>query len=149
MLRGMKISVVLVSTCASLLCAGTTGATRSLVPDGESDMTARVLAAVEDIRTLGGGTVRLASGVYHFRSPTAMRFYVSNHHNPMPRNVFLPLTNLTDVAVVGENVDFVFHGEGVGVMLQDCRRTSLSGIRIDYATPWFVETRFESFDSAK
>ena len=35
------------------------------------------------------------SGVYHFLSPTAMRFYVSNHHNQMPRNVFLPLTNLT------------------------------------------------------
>ena len=143
------ISVLLAGACAFLPCAGTAGAMRSLAPDGESDMTAQVLAAVEDVRTAGGGTVLLASGVYHFRSPTAMRFYVSNHHNPMPRNVFLPLTNLTDVAVAGENVEFVFHGEGVGVMLQDCRRTSLRGIRIDYATPWFVETRFESFDAGR
>ena len=121
----------------------------SLLPDGDRDMTADVLSAVESVRVAGGGTVRLAAGTYHFRSPSAMRFYVSNHHNPMPRNVFLPLTNLTDVVVSGENVDFVFHGEGVGVMLQDCRRTSLSGIRLDYATPWFVETRFESFDSGR
>ncbi|MCR5751082.1 MAG: sialate O-acetylesterase [Kiritimatiellae bacterium] len=112
-------------------------------------MTADVLSAVESARTAGGGTVRLAAGTYHFRSPSAMRFYVSNHNNPMPRNVFLPLTNLTDVALSGENVDFVFHGEGVGVMIQDCRRTSLRGIRLDYATPWFVETRFESFDSGR
>ena len=121
----------------------------SLSPDGDRDMTADVLSAVESVRVAGGGTVRLAAGTYHFSSPSAMRFYVSNHHNPMPRNVFLPLTNLTDVVVSGENVDFVFHGEGVGVMLQDCRRTSLSGIRLDYATPWFVETRFESFDSGR
>jgi polygalacturonase len=121
----------------------------SLSPDGDRDMTADVLSAVESVRAAGGGTVRLSAGTYHFRSPTAMRFYVSNHNNPLPRNVFLPLTNLTDVAVSGENVDFVFHGEGVGVMLQDCRRTSLSGIRIDYATPWFVEARFESFDSGR
>ena len=84
----LAVAVAIVAGYAPCLEAG---ATRSLAPDGESDMTARVLAAVEDVRTSGGGTVRLASGVYHFRSPTAMRFYVSNHHNPMPRNVFLPL----------------------------------------------------------
>ena len=149
MLRDMKIFVLWICACASLLCADATGATRSLAPDGESDMTARVLAAVDEVRMSGGGTVRLAPGVYHFRSPTAMRLYVSNHHDPMPRNVFLPLTNLTDVALSGENVEFVFHGEGMGVMMQDCRRTSLRGIRFDYATPWFVETRFESFDSGR
>ena len=149
MLRDVKTAALLASAFASFLCASAAGATRSLTPDGESDMTARVLAAVDNVRAAGGGTVRLASGVYHFRSPAAMRFYVSNHHNPMPRNVFLPLTNLTDVVVAGENADFVFHGEGIGVMLQDCRRTSLRGISIDYATPWFVETRFESFDAGR
>ena len=140
---------ILVAALAGALCVDGSAAERSLSPDGDRDRTEAVLAAVASVQAAGGGTVRLASGTYHFRSPSAMRFYVSNHHNPMPRNVFLPLTNLTDVAVVGGNVDFVFHGEGVGVMLRGCRRTSLRGIRLDYATPWFVETRFESFDAGR
>lgn len=123
--------------------------TRLLKPDGEKDMTASVLAAVESVQAAGGGTMRLAHGTYHFRSPAAMRFFVSNHDNPTPRNVFLPLSGLTDVVVEGEGADFVFHGEGVGVMLQDCRRTTLRGIHLDYAMPWFVETRFESFDAGR
>lgn len=123
--------------------------TRQLKPDGEEDMTAAVLAAAAAVQAAGGGTVWLSDGTYHFRSPAAMRFYVSNHDNPSPRNVFLPLSGLTDVAVEGGDVDFVFHGEGAGVMLQDCRRTTLRGIRLDYATPWFTETRFESFDAGR
>lgn len=123
--------------------------TRQLKPEGEEDMTTAVLAAVAAVHAAGGGTVRLSDGTYHFRSPAAMRFYVSNHDNPSPRNVFLQLSGLTDVAVEGGDVDFVFHGEGVGIMLQDCRRTTLRGIRLDYATPWFTETRFESFDAGR
>lgn len=123
--------------------------TRLLEPDGEKDMTAAVLAAAAAVQAAGGGTVRLAAGTYHFRLPSAMRFYVSNHNNPSPRNVFLLLSGLTDVAVEGEDANFVFHGEGVGVMLQDCRRVSLRGIRLDYETPWFVETRFEAFDNGR
>ena len=139
--------VLIAALLAGTLWADGSVTVRSVSPDGDGDMTAAILSAIDSVRTNGGGVVRLAAGTYHFRSPTAMRFYVSNHNNPMPRNVFLPLTNLTDVAVTGGDVDFVFHGEGVGIMLQNCRRTSLRGIRLDYATPWFVETRFESFDA--
>ena len=149
MVLAMRVMLLVAALLAGALWADGSVTVRSVSPDGDSDMTAAVLSAIESVRAAGGGTVLLAAGTYHFRSPSAMRFHVSNHHNPMPRNVFLPLTNLTDVAVTGGNVDFVFHGEGVGVMLQDCRRTSLSGIRLDYATPWFVETRFESFDSGR
>ena len=144
-----RVASFIAALLSLVLYADTPSTVCSLSPDGDKDMTARILSAVEDMRAAGGGTVRLSAGAYHFRSPTAMRFYVSTHNNPMPRTVFLPLTNLTDVVVAGRDVDFVFHGEGVGVMLQDCRRTSLRGIRIDYATPWFVETRFEAFDDGR
>ena len=141
--------VLIAALLAGSLWAEGSVTVRSVSPDGDSDMTAAILSTVESVRAAGGGVVRLAAGTYHFRSPSPMRFHVSNHNNPMPRNVFLPLTNLTDVAVTGGDVDFVFHGEGVGIMLQNCRRTSLRGIRLDYATPWFVETRFESFDAGR
>ena len=67
-----------------------------LSPKGDADMTADVMDAVDRVRTAGGGGIRLTAGTYHFRSPQAMRFYVSNHDNPLPRNVFLPVTNVTD-----------------------------------------------------
>ena len=149
MVLAMRVTFLIAVLLSGALRADGSATVRSVSPDGDGDMTAAILSAIESLRATGGGTVRLAAGTYHFRSPSAMRFHVSNHHNPMPRNVFLPLTNLTDVAVVGGDVDFVFHGEGVGVMLQDCRRTSLQGVRLDYATPWFVETRFESFDAGR
>ena len=149
MVIAMRVMLLIAALLAGALWADGSATVRSVSPDGDGDMTAAILSAIESVRATGGGTVRLAEGTYHFRSPSAMRFYVSNHHNPMPRNIFLPLTNLTDVAVTGGNVDFVFHGEGVGIMVQDCRRTSLHGIRLDYATPWFVETHFESFDAGR
>ena len=109
------------------------------------------MAAVESVRAAGGGEIRLGRGTYHFRSPRPARFYVSNHNNPMPRNVFITLENLSDATVSGEDggVDFAFHGEGTGIRVEKCANLSLRGIRLDYSTPWFVETRFESFDMGR
>ena len=64
-----KLRFLALLPCTFSICANAAGMTRSLAPDGESDMTARVLAAVDEVKSAGGGTVQLASGVYHFRSP--------------------------------------------------------------------------------
>ena len=64
------------------------GAVATIIPQGDVDMAATLLQAVKEVRTAGGGEICLAAGTYHFRSATAMSFYVSNHDNPMPRNVF-------------------------------------------------------------
>ena len=74
-----------------------------LSPKGDADMTADVMDAVDRVRTAGGGEIRLTAGTYHFRSPQAMRFYVSNHDNPLPRNVFLPVTGLLAGSITGAN----------------------------------------------
>lgn len=138
------------SMCAlTLALAGLCRAAEIVRPDGEADMTESVLRAVDAVRAAGGGEVRFARGVYHFRSPAAMRFYVSNHDNPMPRNVFLPVTNLSHVALVGDGADFVFHGEGIGLALMDSKCVKVRGIRFDYATPFFTETRFLRFDGGR
>ena len=149
---GTLVLVTLWSALASRAVAmSASPASVRLSPNGENDMTAPFMAAVELVRVTGGGEIRLGRGTYHFRSPRPARFYVSNHNNPMPRNVFITLENLSDATVSGEDgqVEFVFHGEGTGIRVEKCANLSLRGIRLDYATPWFVETRFESFDAGR
>ena len=110
-------------------------------PRGDEDRTAEVLAAVES-----GTTLRFAKGEYHFRSPTKLYYYISNHDNPQPHSVFLPIRNVTDMTMRGDGAVFVFHGSGVGLTLMDTRRVTLKGIAFEWARPPFSEAKVVSFD---
>ncbi len=120
----------------------------SLTPKGTDDRTAEFLAAVERVRKAGSGEIRLAPGFYHFRSPKSMSFYVSNHDNRLPRRVFLPILGVTNLAVTckGGKAEFIFHGDGLGIELQDTKNVTLRGIGVDWARPDFSEGRFVRFD---
>lgn len=116
----------------------------TIVPRGDADMTAELMGAVDKVRAAGGGEIRLEDGDYHFRSPQAMRFYVSNHDNPMPRNVFLPITNVTDLTIVCDGrAEFIFHGEGIGVGFMDTRNVKMRGVGVDWDRPYFNEVDVE------
>ena len=110
-------------------------------PRGDEDRTAEVLAAVES-----GATLRFAKGEYHFRSPTKLYYYISNHDNPQPHSVFLPILNVTDMTMRGDGAVFVFHGNGIGMTLMDTRRVTLKGIAFEWARPPFSEAKVVSFD---
>ena len=112
-----------------------------LRPDGTNDMTAAVMAAVDRARAAGGGRIAFAPGEYHFKSPRQMSFYVSNHDNPMPRNVFLPVTNLVGVTLESSAARFVCHGEGIACALIDTDAVTVKGIAFDYFRPYFTEWR--------
>ena len=118
-------------------------------PAGTNDCTGAVVAAIDGARAAGGGCIAFAPGEYHFRSPTQMRFYVSNHDNPMPRNVFLPVTNLADVTFAGDRTQFIFHGEGIAIALIDGLRVQLRGIGVDYARPYMSESRILRMDGGR
>ena len=123
------------------------GAVAMVAPQGDVDMTASLLHAVDEVRAAGGGTICLSTGTYHFRSPAAMSFYVSNHDNPMPRNVFLPITNVTDLVLGCDGrAEFVFHGEGIGIALQDTKSVRLRGIGVDWDRPYFNEVTVDNVD---
>ena len=116
----------------------------TLAPAGDADMTAALMGAVDKVRSAGGGEIRLETGTYHFRSPKAMNFYVSNHDNPMPRNVFLPVTNVTGLAIVCDGrAEFIFHGEGIGVGLMDTRNVKMRGVCVDWDRPYFNEVNVD------
>jgi len=118
-----------------------------LAPDGEADMTRAFMAAIEELRSRGGGELELAPGDYHFRSASKRNWYVSNHDNVLPRDVFLPLENLTNATIrCRSRAEFVFHGNGIAIGLCGSRDVALKGIGIDYSRPFNTEWRFVGFD---
>jgi len=121
-------------------------AVQFLTPKGGEDATHAVLDAVRELNAQGGGELRLASGEYHFRSPVKRSWYVSNHDNDLPRDVFLPFEGLTNVAIVTSRAEFVFHGNGIALGLVGCRDVTVRGIGIDYSRPFNTEWHFVGFE---
>ena len=113
----------------------------SFEPRGDEDRTAEVLAAVKS-----GATLRFAKGEYHFRSPTKLYYYISNHDNPQPHSVFLPILNVKDMTMRGDGAVFVFHGSGIGMTLMDTQRVTVKGVAFEWARPPFSEARVVAFD---
>ena len=114
---------------------------RRFEPHGGADRTAEVLAAVKS-----GATLKFTKGEYHFRSPAKLRYYISNHANPQPHSVFLPVTNVTDFVMHGDGTVFVFHGSGIGMTVMDTRRVTLKGIAFEWARPPFSEAKVVKVD---
>ena len=123
------------------LLGGVFAAEYSLVPDGTNDMTSAVMSAIDGCRLAGGGKVNLAPGDYHFRSPLKQTMFVSNHDNPMPRNVFLNVSDAENLKIVSSGARFVCHGEGIAFALVDCRNVEIEGVAFDYHRPYFTEMR--------
>jgi len=132
--------------CAALAAFSVAGADTAVcfTPRGDEDRTAEVLAAVKS-----GATLRFAKGEYHFRSPSKLSYYISNHDNPQPHSVFLPVTNVTDLTIIGDGAAFVFHGNGIGMTLMDTRRATVKGIAFDWSRPPFTEARVESAEGER
>ena len=123
--------------------AGTPVSSLDITPDGERDMTADVMAAVEAVRGAGGGAVSFAPGEYHFRSPVKIPVFISNHDNQDGHAAFLPVTNVANIAFRSKGARFVCHGEGVAFALIDTKDVAVEGIAFDYARPRFSEWRLE------
>ena len=119
-------------------------------PAGTNDMTAAVLSAVEKVRAAGGGEIRLAPGAYHFRSPREMSFYISNHDNDLPRRVFLPIANVSNLVISCDGrAELVFHGDGLAVGLRDVANVTLRGLAVDWARPDYSEARLVRLDAGR
>jgi hypothetical protein len=121
----------------------------SIFPQGTNDMTAAVMAAVDKVRANGGGRIVFAPGDYHFRSPQKKNWYVSNHRNPMPREVFLPITNISNAVFESKRAEFIFHGGGLGFALVDCGNVTLRGISFDYSRPYNTEWRLVGLENGE
>lgn len=128
------------------LCGIDALAGAALAPDGTNDMTRAFMAAVGELRAAGGGSLHLAPGAYHFRSPVKRPWYISNHDNELPRDVFLPIEGVTNVVIESERADFVFHGCGVALGIVGSENVRMKGVSVDYARPHDSEWRFIGFE---
>lgn len=139
-------SLVALGGAADAADAGEDAAIR-LRPNAD-DATADFLAALDALRTRGGGVIELAPGDYHFRaaSATPMQFYISNHDQSDYHPVQLPLTGLRNVRIKGNGARFIMHGATIGVAIVDSVGVTLEGVSIDWARPfvtsaWIVDVK--------
>jgi len=108
-------------------------------PRTGADRTEEVLSAVARVRAAGGGTIEFARGEYRFAAPQPRRWWISNHHDPLPRNVFLPVEGVKDLRLVSSGARFVCDGEGIALALVDTTNVVVRGLSFDYRRPCFSE----------
>lgn len=123
----------------------------SLEPRGVSDRTAELVGAVERVNAVGGGTVWLSDGIYHFHSSSAraLRFYISNHDQPDVRPVFLPFQGMSNVTIRATNAAFVMHGMGTAILLQGTRNVTIKGVTLEWERPYFAQAEIVGFASGE
>lgn len=112
----------------------------NLSPNGEADMTDKFVKAVKS-----DSEIRLEEGAYHFYNTSAKHpsFYISNHDQPIPRTVQLPIEGVKNFKVrgKGKGAKFVFHGESLGILLMDTSDVVLENISVDWAETTVSESR--------
>ena len=111
----------------------------NLASRGKEDMTESFMTAVAKVKKAGKGTIVLKPGDYYFASPVKSNVWVSNHDNPRPRQIFIPIEGVTNLTVKCEKGDarFVCDGNGIALALIDTKRVAFEGVAFDYARPFF------------
>lgn len=119
--------------------------------DSEADQGAAFRAALDRLRRVGGGTLELEKGVYHFRAENAheMSFWISNHDQQEIHQVVIPLVDLRNCVIRGNGSLFVFHGKCLPVLFMDSENVTLEDVRIDFARPLFSEAKIVRFERGK
>ena len=112
-----------------------------LVPNTGKSMSAQMQKAIATIRTEmkkgDKATLVLEKGRYDFHPQDAAtrNYYVSNHDQPQPRPVGVPLEDLHDFVLDGQGAELVFHGRMMPMSLVRSTDCTLKDFSIDFANP--------------
>ena len=112
-----------------------------LVPNTGKSMSAQMQKVIATIRTemkKGDKAVLvLEKGRYDFHPQDAAsrNYYVSNHDQPQPRPVGVPLEDLHDFVLDGQGAELVFHGRMMPMSLVRSTDCTLKDFSIDFANP--------------
>ena len=112
-----------------------------LVPNTGKSMSAQMQKAIATIRTEmkkgDKATLVLEKGRYDFHPQDAAtrNYYVSNHDQPQPRPVGIPLEDLHDFVLDGQGAELVFHGRMMPMSLVRSTDCTLKDFSIDFANP--------------
>lgn len=99
-----------------------------------------VVRKIIDANPEGNITIRFGEGVYKFYPEKARDKYlrVSNNDNGIKRIVF-DFENAKNIGIKGDNSTFLLHGKLVPFYFSGCSDISISGINIDYDSPFILE----------
>ena len=117
------------------------GSDLGLHPNTGKSQSAAMKKAIETIRTeMGKGdkaVLLLSEGRYDFHPEDAAsrNYYVSNHDQPQPRPVGIPMEDLHDFVLDGQGAELVFHGRMMPMSLVRSTDCTLKNFSIDFANP--------------
>ena len=72
---------------------------------------------------------------FHPADAASRNYYVSNHDQPQPRPVAVPLEDLHDFVLDGQGAELVFHGRMMPMSLVRSKDCTLKNFSIDFANP--------------
>lgn len=85
--------------------------------------------------------LRFENGVYNFYPDSAAKkeYYISNHEQPNPKNVAIPLENFNNLILDGNGAQFVCHGRMLPLSLVGSNNCILKNFSIDFANPHIAQ----------
>lgn len=100
---------------------------RLIEPDGECDMTARVLAALDDVKD--GETLAFKKGEYHFYGNGAKKMWLDPSNNKSgEKKVLFPLVGRKGITIDGGGSTFVFHGKVFPFAATNCTGVTIRNL---------------------
>jgi hypothetical protein len=114
---------------------------------GSDDMTSAIRAALENTRA---GDVKLvfAKGTYFFRPDYAKEkfCYITNHDNGLKKIIF-PMEGFRSVEIEGNGSEFIFHGQALPFLFEDCGKVTVKNLTIDWDIPFCFQGEVIAFNA--
>lgn len=96
----------------------------------------------EAIQKTNGAGIKLVfkKGTYFFRPDFSFGEYryITNHENGY-KHIAFPLKGFSSVEIVGEDAEFIFHGQMFPFLIDSCSNVKIKGIRIDWDIPFLFQ----------
>jgi hypothetical protein len=130
-----SLTLTLISLAA--LCSTSALAKQTLVFEPTADdMTPVIRKALEQVKDEDVKII-FKKGVYKFLPKYAVSRYstVTNHGNGMKKVIF-PLDNFKSVEIVGNDSEFVFHGQSAPFQIYNNDKVTISDLTIDWDIPF-------------
>lgn len=67
---------------------------------------------------------------------------MSNNING-PKQIAFPVTDQRNLTIIGDNSTILLHGVMMGMVIHDSRNVRISGLRFDWATPFYLQGQVE------
>ncbi|MFI3280909.1 MAG: right-handed parallel beta-helix repeat-containing protein [Rikenellaceae bacterium] len=112
------------------------------------DMTQTIRQAIESVQEYDNVKLVLKGGEYRLSPDMSFEQYlaITNHGNGSKRIAF-PFVDHESVEIVGEDAKLIFSGQIMPFFFERCRNVKISGVTIDWDTPFTFLAELTAVDS--